>query len=164
MVRDSVPYFDETSSRGRLDSNPGWSFCFIGTILECLEELRGHGIDPSCIPVNDKGNMTDLFEDRQRLEEQRQQERLKYPTRRTIAVPFCEDVLLGKGRALYFRFILAIKSCESLYQIGTRSTKGQKKERRRLLLVESLMSLRAMGGYFLSKMATIGFQPTMMCR
>ena len=48
--------------------------------------------------MNGKCEITDLFEERQRLEQQRLQERLKYPTRSTmIAIPFREDVLLGKG-------------------------------------------------------------------
>ncbi|CAJ1951398.1 unnamed protein product [Cylindrotheca closterium] len=68
-----------------------------GTILECLEELRGYGIDPSSLPVNNKGEITDRIKDHKRLEQQRRQERLRYPTPTAIAVPFCEDVLLGKG-------------------------------------------------------------------
>ncbi|KAL3926190.1 MAG: hypothetical protein SGBAC_013571 [Bacillariaceae sp.] len=69
----------------------------VRAVQKCLEELCGHGIDPFCIPVNDKGEITDHVEECQRTEELRRQERLKYPARSTIGVPFFEDVLLGKG-------------------------------------------------------------------
>lgn len=68
-----------------------------GTVQNCLEVLQGHGINPTCIPINDKGEMTDLVEERQRIEAQRRYERLNFPLRSSFYVPFSQDVLLGKG-------------------------------------------------------------------
>ena len=66
-------------------------------MAQCLEELQGHGIDPASIPVDENGEISDLQEGRQKMEEQRRYERLTYPLRSTFYVPFCEDVLLGTG-------------------------------------------------------------------
>jgi len=69
----------------------------IGTVTECLEQLRGHGIDPASIPLNDRGEITDVEAARRLFEDQRRYERLNFPLRSTFYVPFSEDVLLGKG-------------------------------------------------------------------
>ena len=99
--------------------------------------------------MNDKGNMTDLFEDRQRLEEQRQQERLKYPTRRTIAVPFREDVLLGKGTP--FQIHTGNKKLRQFvsdrYKKYERAHKGEKKA----VAQEIVDIIRGNGGLFLKQ-------------
>ncbi|CAJ1965087.1 unnamed protein product [Cylindrotheca closterium] len=68
-----------------------------GTMHECLQHLRRHGIVPACIPVNEHGEITDHLEHCRQLEQQRKHERLKYPLRHSIAVPSPQDVLLGKG-------------------------------------------------------------------
>ena len=69
----------------------------IGSVQKCLEELKSYGIEPTSIPVNDEGELTDLKEERLRQEEQRRYERLNFPPRSTIHVPFSMDVLVGKG-------------------------------------------------------------------
>jgi len=93
--------------------------------------------------------MTDLFEDRQRLEEQRQQERLKYPTRRTIAVPFREDVLLGKGTP--FQIHTGNKKLRQFvsdrYKKYERAHKGEKKA----VAQEIVDIIRGNGGLFLKQ-------------
>ncbi|CAJ1965263.1 unnamed protein product [Cylindrotheca closterium] len=68
-----------------------------GTVQECLQHLRRHGIDPACIPVNEQGKSIDHLEYCRRLEQERRHERLNYPLRHNIGVPFPQDVLLGKG-------------------------------------------------------------------
>lgn len=68
-----------------------------GTVLECLQQLQRHGIDPSCIPVNEQGEISDQSQHLRSLEQRRKLERLKYPLRSTIGVPSAQDVLLGKG-------------------------------------------------------------------
>ncbi|CAJ1932934.1 unnamed protein product [Cylindrotheca closterium] len=120
-----------------------------GTIPECLEELRGHGIDPSCIPVNAKGEITDLVKERQRIEQQRRQERLKYPTPSTIAVPFCEDVLLGKGTPFQIhhgnkKLRLFVADRFKKYE---RAQKGAKKA----IAYEIIDAVRSNGGLFLKQ-------------
>mmetsp|Transcript_2580 Transcript_2580/g.6201 ORF Transcript_2580/g.6201 Transcript_2580/m.6201 type:complete len:475 (-) Transcript_2580:345-1769(-) len=68
-----------------------------GTVQECLVELRGHGVDPACIPINEQGEISDHLEYGRGLEQQRKHERLYFPLRRTIGTPSAQDVLLGKG-------------------------------------------------------------------
>ncbi|CAJ1962889.1 unnamed protein product [Cylindrotheca closterium] len=120
-----------------------------GTILECFEELRGHGIDPSCIPINGKGEITDHSEHSQILEQQRRQERLLYPTRSTIAVPFCEDVLLGKGTP--FQIHLGNKKLRQFvadrFKKYERAQKGEKKA----VAYEIIDAVRGNGGLFLKQ-------------
>ena len=59
--------------------------------------MQGFGIDPSSIPINAECGLTDLKEARRLLDEQRRYERLNFPPRSTIYVPFSMDVLVGKG-------------------------------------------------------------------
>ncbi|CAJ1950722.1 unnamed protein product [Cylindrotheca closterium] len=119
------------------------------TILECLEELRGYGIDPSCIPVNNKGEITDRIKDHKRLEQQRRQERLRYPTPNMIGVPFCEDVLLGKGTP--FQIHRGNKKLQQFvadrYKKYERAQKGAKKA----VAQEIINVVRGNGGLFLKQ-------------
>ncbi|CAJ1965015.1 unnamed protein product [Cylindrotheca closterium] len=120
-----------------------------GTVLECLERLRGHGIDPSSIPVNDKGEITDLLEDRQRLERQRRQERLIYPIPSTIFVPFCEDVLLGKG--IPFQIHSGNRKLRMIVADRQKEYEKAKKGRKKSIAKECVDMIRSNGGLFLKQ-------------
>ncbi|CAJ1962885.1 unnamed protein product [Cylindrotheca closterium] len=120
-----------------------------GPILKCLEDLRGHGIDPSCIPVNHKGEITDLVKDRKRIEQQRRQERLKYPTRSTIAVPFCEDVLLGKGTP--FQIHVGNKKLQQFVADRFKKYERAQKGAKKAVAQEIIDVVRGNGGLFLKQ-------------
>ena len=121
----------------------------IGTVKVCLEKLRGHGIDPTSIPLDEKGEITDVEECRRSIEEQRRYERLNFPLRSTIHVPFCEDVLLGKGTPIQnhtgnkrLRLLVA----EHIKQYD-KSQRGEKKT----LALEIVETIRQRGGFFLKQ-------------
>ncbi|CAJ1965019.1 unnamed protein product [Cylindrotheca closterium] len=120
-----------------------------GTVLECLERLRGNGIDPSSIPVNDRGEITDHFEDSQRLEKQRCLERLKYPIRSTIGVPFCEDVLLGKGTP--FQIHTGNRKLRKIVVDRHKEYEKAKKGRKKVIAQECVDAIRSNGGLFLKQ-------------
>ena len=121
----------------------------IGTVKECLEKLRGHGIDPASIPLNDKGEITDVEECRRLIEEQRRYERLNFPLRSTIHVPYSQDVLLGKGTPIQnhagnkrLRQLIS----EHIKQYD-KSQRGEKKA----LALEIVETIRQRGGLFLKQ-------------
>lgn len=118
-------------------------------VSECLEELRGHGIDPASLPINEDGELTDLTEDRRRLEAQRKYERLNFPPRSSIYVPFLLDVILGKG--LPFQNHPGNKRLRDLVDANAKryekSAKGDKKK----IAQEIFDSIRHSGGYFLKR-------------
>ncbi|CAJ1962883.1 unnamed protein product [Cylindrotheca closterium] len=120
-----------------------------GTILECLEELRGYGIDPSCIPVNNKGEITDRIKDHKRIEQQRRQERLKYPAPSTIAVPFCEDVLLGKGTP--FQIHRGNKKLQQFVADRFKKYERAQKGAKKAVAHEIVEAVRSNGGLFLKQ-------------
>ncbi|CAJ1962879.1 unnamed protein product [Cylindrotheca closterium] len=120
-----------------------------GSILECFEELRGHGIDPSCIPVNNKGEITDLVKDRKRIEQQRRNERLKYPTPSSIAVPFCEDVLLGKGTP--FQIHHGNKKLQQFVADRFKKYERAQKGAKKAVAHEIVEAVRSNGGLFLKQ-------------
>ena len=120
-----------------------------GTVKECLEKLRGHGIDPASIPLNDNGEVTDVEECHRLIEEQRRYERLNFPLRSTIHVPFCEDVLLGKGTPIQnhtgnkrLRQLIS----EHIKQYD-RSQRGEKKA----IALDIIETIRQRGGFFLKQ-------------
>ncbi|CAJ1962887.1 unnamed protein product [Cylindrotheca closterium] len=120
-----------------------------GPILKCFEELRGHGIDPSCIPVNNKGEITDLVKDRKVIEQQRRQERLKYPTHSSIAVPFCEDVLLGKGTP--FQIHHGNKKLQQFVADRLKKYERAQKGTKKAVAHEIIAVVRSNGGLFLKQ-------------
>ena len=99
--------------------------------------------------MNAKGEITDIFEICQRLEQQRRQERLKYPTHSTIAVPFCEDVLLGKGTPFQIHTgnTKLRQFVADRYKKYDRAGKGAKKA----IAHEILDVVRGNGGLFLKQ-------------
>mmetsp|Transcript_2579 Transcript_2579/g.6198 ORF Transcript_2579/g.6198 Transcript_2579/m.6198 type:complete len:101 (-) Transcript_2579:479-781(-) len=100
-------------------------------MAQSMKELRGHGVDPACIPINEQGEISDHLEyGRGGLEQQRKYERLNYPPRRIIGTPSTKDVLLGKGVPFQIH-------SGRLYQIGSRSTTRHQKGQRRQLLEKS---------------------------
>ena len=62
-----------------------------------MSSLRGYGIEPDILPIDEDGQITDLEEYRESLVLRRVGERLKYPRRSQIHVPSIFDVLFGKG-------------------------------------------------------------------
>ncbi|CAJ1965029.1 unnamed protein product [Cylindrotheca closterium] len=120
-----------------------------GTVQECLQHLRRHGIDPACIPVNEKGQSTDHLEYCLRLEQQRKHERLNYPLRHSIGVPFPQDVLLGKGTPFQnhpgnsnLRQVVSDR-----YKEYEKAQKGLKK----VIAKEIVDAIRGNGGLFLKQ-------------
>ncbi|CAJ1965031.1 unnamed protein product [Cylindrotheca closterium] len=120
-----------------------------GTVQECLQHLRRHGIDPACIPVNEQGETTDHLEYCLRLEQQRKHERLNYPLRHSIGVPFPQDVLLGKGLPFQnhpgntnFRQVVVDR-----YKEYEKAQKGLK----RAIAKEIVDTIRGNGGLFLKQ-------------
>ncbi|KAL3940972.1 MAG: hypothetical protein SGBAC_004580 [Bacillariaceae sp.] len=131
-------------------SNPGFSSSFhLGTVQECLQYLRGHGIDPACIPVNSEGEMTDKLQHCRRLEDQRKYERLNNPPRSTIHVPFSQDVILGKGCP--FQNHPGNKRVRELVDCFAKrydkAERGDKKE----IAQEIVDAIKQSGGYFLKQ-------------
>ena len=111
--------------------------------------MKSHGINPSSIPVNNNGEVTDLLEHCQRLEQQRKHERLNYPPRRIIGMPSSQDVLLGKGHPFQnhagnknLRLVVAER-----YREYEKALKGAKKE-----IAESVIEhIKSNGGLFLKQ-------------
>ena len=62
-----------------------------------MSTLRGYGIEPNILPVNEEGQFTDLDQYHECLALRRARERMKYPRRSRIHVPSIFDVLFGKG-------------------------------------------------------------------
>eukprot|EP00980_Cylindrotheca_fusiformis_P025592 scaffold14173_cov104-Cylindrotheca_fusiformis.AAC.2 len=62
-----------------------------GSILKCLEGLRGHGIEPDHLPVNQDGELVNVDSFRKKMIDIRRKERLRHPLRSTIYVPSPDD-------------------------------------------------------------------------
>lgn len=114
-----------------------------------FQQLSGHGIDPACLPLTAKGEISDRLEDCRRLEQQRQHERLNFPPRRNFDVPFCNDVLLGKGTPFQIhpgnknlRFLVADR-----YKSYEKAQKGVKK----VIAQEVIETIHNGGGLFLKQ-------------
>mmetsp|Transcript_12367 Transcript_12367/g.29440 ORF Transcript_12367/g.29440 Transcript_12367/m.29440 type:complete len:456 (+) Transcript_12367:38-1405(+) len=120
-----------------------------GTVPECLQHLRGHGIDPACIPVNAHGEMTDLLEERRRLEAQRKYERFNCTPRNTIYVPFSLDVLLGKGCP--FQNHPGNKRLRQLVDAYTKRYDKAQKGDKKAIAQEVVDAIKHSGGYFLKQ-------------
>ena len=119
------------------------------TVAECLHHLRGHGIDPESLPINNQGELTDLPDYKRKLEAQRKYERLNFPPRATIHVPFCLDVILGKG--LPFQNHPGNKRLRDLVDLNAKrydkAAKGDKKG----IAQEIVDTIKQSGGYFLKQ-------------
>ncbi|KAL3935574.1 MAG: hypothetical protein SGBAC_008938, partial [Bacillariaceae sp.] len=120
-----------------------------GTVQECLQSLRGHGIDPVCIPVNEHGEMSDHLEICRRLEQQRKHERLKYPLRRTIGTPAAQDVLLGKGQP--FQNHSGNKSLRQVVSDRYKEYDKAKRGGKKTIAQEVIDVIRGNGGLFLKQ-------------
>ncbi|CAJ1965021.1 unnamed protein product [Cylindrotheca closterium] len=120
-----------------------------GTVQECLQHLRRHGIDPTSIPVNEHGEISDQLEHCRILKQQRKHERLKYPLRHIIGVPSAQDVLLGKGTP--FQNHAGNKSLRQVvvdrYKEYEKAQKGLKK----VIAKEIVDVIRGNGGLFLKQ-------------
>ena len=125
-----------------------------GTVQECLHHLRGHGIDPRCIPLNADGEISDALEHGQKMEQQRAQERLNNPLRRIIGTASSQDVLLGKGTPFQNhtgnRILRQIVS--DRYREWERAQKGEKKA----ISQEIIDTIRGNGGLFLKQDTNCG--------
>jgi len=120
-----------------------------GTVSECLQHLRGHGIDPGSIPINENGELTDLLDDRKRLEAQRKYERLNFPPRSSIHVPFCLDVILGKGCP--FQNHPGNKRLRDLVDLNAKRYDKAQKGDKKAIAQEIVDTIKDSGGYFLKQ-------------
>ncbi|CAJ1968982.1 unnamed protein product [Cylindrotheca closterium] len=93
--------------------------------------------------------MTDHFEDTQRLQRQRRQERLKGPIRSTTSVPFCEDVLLGKGTP--FQIHPGNKKLRKLVVDWQKEYEKARRGGKMVIAQECVAAIRSNGGLFLKQ-------------
>lgn len=121
----------------------------LAKVSDCLEQLRGHGIDPASIPIDENGELTDVMEDRKRLEVQRQYERLKFPQRNTIYVPFCLDVILGKGSTCQHH--PGNKRLRDLVDMNAKRYEKSPRGDKKAITQEIVDTIRQSGGYFLKQ-------------
>ena len=124
-------------------------FISLGSIQQCLEELRGVGIDPRSIPIDCNGDITDLEEARQRWEAQRRYERLNFPLRSTFYVPFSQDVLLGKGTP--FQDHPGNKRFRELISDHIKQYDKAQRAQKKTIAMEIIDTIRQSGGLFLKQ-------------
>ncbi|CAJ1964761.1 unnamed protein product [Cylindrotheca closterium] len=120
-----------------------------GTMQDCMQHLRRHGIDPACIPLNEHGEISDHLEHCNQLEQQRMHERLKYPMRHTIGVPAAHDVLLGKGTP--FQNHWGNKNLRHMVLDRYKEYEKAKKGIKKAIACEIVDSIRGTGGLFLKQ-------------
>ncbi|CAJ1965027.1 unnamed protein product [Cylindrotheca closterium] len=120
-----------------------------GTIQECMQHLRRHGINPTSIPVNENGEISDQLEYCRRLEQLRKHERLKYPLRHIIGVPSAQDVLLGKGTP--FQNHAGNKSLRQVVSDRYKEYEKAQKGLKKVIAKEIVDAIRGNGGLFLKQ-------------
>ncbi|KAL3935899.1 MAG: hypothetical protein SGBAC_008678, partial [Bacillariaceae sp.] len=123
---------------------------YYGTVSELMQNLRRHGVDPTYIPVNECGEMSDRVETCRRLEQQRRHERLKYPRRKSIGIPSTQDVLLGKGSP--FQNHSGNKALRQLVKYRYKEYEGAKKGTKKAIAQEIVnVIIMVNGGLFLKQ-------------
>lgn len=121
----------------------------VGSIQRCLEELQGHGIDPASIPLDEEGEINDVQHEIRKMEAQRRYERLSFPLRSTINVPFSHDVLLGKGTPFQFHpgNIRLRELIAEHFKQYDKAQRGEKKD----IAAGIIETIRDRGGLFLKQ-------------
>ena len=120
-----------------------------GTVQECMNYLRRHGIDPDSIPINKEGEISDKLEYCRRMEQQRAQERLNYPLRKSVGMASSRDVLLGKGTP--YQNHPGNKNLRQIVSDRYKEWDGAQKGAKKAISEEVIDTIRGDGGLFLKQ-------------